>query len=148
MNMKNLNEMNVKNVKNVKGVGSMKNEIRNLSELKNVKEVAKFVFDRVVDGKLFWAYGQYDEYSDGFFNENELGIIVNLENGDVFATAKYDEYRNNKNDLKGNSIFNITDAVFCNLQLLDRERYTAEDVELAIKKSVAELRARFFTQVD
>ena len=126
----------------------MKNEIRNLSELKNVKEVAKFVFDRVVDGKLFWAYGQYDEYSDGFFNENELGIVVNLENGDVFTTAKYDEYRNNKNDLKGNSIFNITDATFYNLQLLDREKYTAGDVEIAIKKSIAELRARFFTQVD
>ena len=124
----------------------MKNEIRNLSELKNVKETAKFVFDRVVDGKLFWAYGQYNDYSDEFENDDEVGIIVDLVDGQVFVTKRYDDFRNDI-DLKEKSIFNITDATFYNLQILHRENYTAEDVEYAIKKSVASLRARFFNQV-
>lgn len=44
-----------------KQIRKINKEIDSLDELKNVKETAKFVFDRVVDGKMYWYYGQDDD---------------------------------------------------------------------------------------
>lgn len=121
----------------------MKREIRSLDELKNVNETAKFVFDRVIDGKLHWSYGQYSENGDRCYDDDETGIIVDLITGRVFATTYYNAFRNEKEK----SIFNITDRIFGILQILDCEKYIAEDVEFAIKKALAQLRDRFSTQV-
>lgn len=128
-----------------KEIRKINKEIDSLDELKNVKETAKFVFDRVVDGKLYWNNGWYDKYACKCRDDDETGIIVDLITGRVFATTCYDAFGYGI-DEEEISIFNITDRTFRSLTSLFRENYTVEHVEYAILKAVASLRCRFFTQ--
>lgn len=135
-------EIQIRNIMK-KQIRNINKEIDSLSELKKVKETAKFVFDRVIDGKMSWDYG----WDDGInhCDDDETGIFVDLITGRVFATTDYHAFSYGFDEEK-TSIFNITDATFCNLSSLYRKKYTVEHVEYAILNAVASLRCRFFTQ--
>ena len=122
--------------------------IRNLTELKGVREVAEFVFKRVVKDKMLWCYGQFDLLDTNRYCDDELGIIVNLGSGEVFANYDYMSYR--EEDFNHNHIYNITDQTFDTLGRMnfDFDKYTVEDVEFAIKYAVASLAPRFWLQVE
>lgn len=126
----------------------MGKEIKNLTELKGVREVATFVFKRVMKGKKEWSYGQFDLCDTNRYCDDEVGIIVSLASGEVFVNFDYMSYR--EESFTHNHIYNITDQTFYALDNMnfDFDKYTIEDVEYAIKDAVSTLRARFWLQVE